>query len=357
MLKYFLLSFALVILFYSCKPKQKEPKNLEKSAYLEDKNQVEIIVLDKSTFSKQLVSNGKLNALRKSELKFQSSGVLDQINVKNGGRIIKGEVIASIQDDNLQLQLQQSKTNLEKAKLEFQDVLIGMGYELKDSAQIPADKMQLARIKSGYTNALNNLETAYIALSDCELKAPFDGLVANIEQKCFEETNGKAFCTLIDDSKFEVTFQVLETELKDIPREGIVKIIPYSIEDTLFIGTVSEINPVVDQNGLIQVRALVDNHGQLIEGMNVKVLIEKDVTGQYVVPKAAVVLRDNWEVLFKVVNGKAYWNYVLTTNENTTSYTVIPNPEKSSATLVTGDTIIISDNLNLAHESDVEIKN
>ena len=42
--------------------------------------------------------------------------------------------------------------------------------------------------------------------------------------------------------------------------------------------------------------------------------------------------------------------------ENSDSYSVIPNPEKESASLNVGDTIIVTGNLNLAHESDVEIK-
>jgi hypothetical protein len=88
----------------------------------------------------------------------------------------------------------------------------------------------------------------------------------------------------------------------------------------------------------------------------VRVLVEKDVPNQYVVPKSAVVLRDNFEVLFKIVNGKAYWNYVKVVYENSSSYAVIPHPDKNTASLAPGDTIIVSGNLNLAHESVVEIE-
>ncbi|NIJ46621.1 hypothetical protein FHR24_003116, partial [Wenyingzhuangia heitensis] len=74
-----------------------------------------------------------------------------------------------------------------------------------------------------------------------------------------------------------------------------------------------------------------------------------------VVPKSAVILRQNQEVLFKVVNGKAYWTYVLTTHENSSSYAVIPHPDKSTANLEENDSIIVSGNLNLAHESEVKV--
>lgn len=90
--------------------------------------------------------------------------------------------------------------------------------------------------------------------------------------------------------------------------------------------------------------------------MNVKVFIQKDIPDQFVVPKAAVVLRDNQEVLFTVKKGKAYWTYIQTTLENSKEYAVIPHPDKSSASLKVGDTIIVSNNLNLAHDSEIAIK-
>ena len=90
--------------------------------------------------------------------------------------------------------------------------------------------------------------------------------------------------------------------------------------------------------------------------MNVKVLLKKDVRNQLVVPKSAVVLRDNQEVLFKVVAGKAYWTYIQTTMENSSSYAVIAHPDKSSATLNPRDIVIVSGNLNLAHDSEVVVK-
>nr|MDA3866189.1 efflux RND transporter periplasmic adaptor subunit [Salinivirgaceae bacterium] len=289
------------------------------------------------------------------ELKFRVGEEIAGIEVTNGQYANCGSTIAQLNTVEYRQKVQQAQTALEKSKLDFQDVLIGMGYELKDSANIPTDKMELARIKSGFSNAQGNYEVAQRNLSYCTLTAPFGGKVANIKQKVFEKASGEAFCTLIDDTEFEVTFQVLETELLDIKLNNGVKVVPFSMESKVFYGLVSEINPVVDKNGLVQVKALVKNPGELMEGMNVKVLIEKEELNQFVVPKSAVVLRDNYEVLFKVLNGIAYWNYVETVLENTTQYTVIPHPEKNSAKLEPGDTIIISGNLNLAHESYIEI--
>lgn len=344
------------LLLFSCNGMKEKNETIKNVALRANKNSVEIMVLSKGTFPKQLVSNGKLNALCKSELKFRLTGEIAQISVKSGEHVASGQMLAKLNDADYRQRLEQVQTSLKKSTLDLQDVLIGLGYDPKDSTSIPKDKMELARIKSGYASNLSEFETAKRNLADCQLTAPFSGMVANIIQKAYEQTNGQPFCTLIDDSRFEVVFQVLETELESITMGSGVKVIPYSNETLVVTGTIAEINPVVDQNGLVKVKAQVQNPGSLIEGMNVKVLIAKEVPDQFVVPKSAVVLRDNFEVLFRVVNGKAYWTYIKTVLENSDSYSVIPNPDKESASLNVGDTIIVSGNLNLAHESEVEIK-
>jgi len=118
---------------------------------------------------------------------------------------------------------------------------------------------------------------------------------------------------------------------------------------------VTEINPVIHENGMVEVKARISNKGNLLDGMQVKVSVKKSVPGQLVVPKEAVVLRQNQEVLFRYTNGIAYWTYVQTGLENSQHYTVIAHPDKG-ATLEAGDTVIISNNLNLAHESKVVLR-
>jgi multidrug efflux pump subunit AcrA (membrane-fusion protein) len=167
--------------------------------------------------------------------------------------------------------------------------------------------------------------------------------------------NGVEFCTLIDNSLFEVEFPVLEPELTEVTVGKEVKVIPFSMQDKIFKGRITEINPMVDENGQIQLKALLGQSGQLMDGMNVQVLVENAIPAQLVVPKPAVVQRDNQEVLFRIVGGKAYWTYVQTLFENSDSYSVIAHPDKG-ATLEAGDTVIVSGNLNLAHESSVVVK-
>lgn len=350
-----ILLFGLLVVCFGCKSNTGKENLDETQAYVKEKPVVKIQVLDRNSFRKQLVANGKLKALKMGDLSFQHSGKIISINTANGNRVAKGDVIAELDKTDYQENLKTSATNLEKAKFEMEDLLIGLGIDPEDSASLSKDKLMLVKIKSGYLNAIQDYEKAKKNLANCELRAPFAGKIANITHKTYEQAGGEAFCTIIDDSKFEVVFQVMENEIKDVAVNDAVQVLPFAL-DTVCLGKISEINPVIDDNGLIKIKAVVANPGMLMDGMNVRVLIEKSVPNQFVVPKSAVVLRDNYEVLFKIVGGKAYWNYVNTVYENSESFAVIPNPDKSTASLEVGDTIIVSGNLNLAHESDVTIE-
>jgi RND family efflux transporter MFP subunit len=352
----YLTLFFLAYILYACGTKTGTSMNAEKRQYTEQQNPVEVMVLQKSTFRKELVNNGKLVALRKSELQFRVGEQLERLNFRNGDAIKAGQIIADLNPFTYRQQLGNAQIQLKKTRLEMQNVLIGQGYNTMDSTAIPPHIYEMASVRSGFAEASQSLKIAQFNLESTRLIAPFSGKLANITQKQYDRINaGTTFCTLIDDSEFEAEFRIVESEANDIQLGSEVQLIPFS-DQTVYKGRISEINPVIDANGLILVKALVKNPGGLMDGMNVRVLVEKEIPDQLVVPKSAVLLRDNQEVLFKCTHDSiAFWTYIQTTGENTTSYSVIAHPDKG-ATLEPWDTIIVSGNLNLAHESKVTVK-
>lgn len=352
-MKYFYI-LLLPIVINACGVKPAESNNnAEKRQYMEQQNPVEVMVLQRCVFRDELVNNGKLVALRKSDLQFRVGEQLEKLSFRNGDKVQSGQVIAELNPFTFRQQVSGIEIQLKRARLEMQNVLIGQGYNTMDTTLIPPHIYEMAAIKSGYAEASQEMKTARFNLESTRLVAPFGGKLANIVQKQYDRVNaGATFCTLIDDSQFEAEFRIVESEAKDISIGYEVQVIPFS-SNTVYKGRISEINPVIGENGLILVKAEVKNPGPLMDGMNVRILIEKQVADQLVVPKSAVLLRDNQEVLFRCTRDSiAFWTYIQTTGENTTSYSVIAHPDKG-ATLEAGDTVIVSGNLNLAHESKI----
>jgi len=339
-----------VFLLLSCQSGNEDKENAARQQHLKEKNPVDTMVLKKDTFHRELVSNGRLEALQKAKLRFKVSGALQEINVTNGQKVKKGQLLARLNDFSLKNELNKAQNQLERSEVNFKDILIGQGYEPEDTASVPPDFLRIARVKSGLADARTDLREARHRLKEASLHAPFSGVIANIEKKEFDRIGtNDAFCTLINNSQYHVRFSVLESELDEVARGK--DIIATPLAGGKFHGKIDQINPVVDENGLVTVRGLVKNtNGKLLEGMNVKVLVRTEIPNQLIIPKTAMVLRQNKEVVFTVKNDSiAMWNYVKTGQENSRSYTITEgiNP---------GDVVITSGNINLAHESIVDIQ-
>lgn len=357
-IKRFQLQIKIVIFFvlasgiYACTNKPEAIAQSPTESLPKEKNIVETTILVEQDFTREIVSNGKLSAIQRAELYFQNSGFIENIHVKNGQNISKDIKLANLQNDDYKFALQKAELTKEKAEIDKLDALIGMGYIQTDKNILP-DHEKIAHIRSGYGQALIQYEEAKIRLENTSLYAPFSGTVEGITQRPFEKAKlSKPFCTLINDNRFFIDFPLLETEIARVKTGQKVSILPIAgAKQTT--GTITEINPRIDENGLAWLKAEVKNPGGYMEGMNVKVSIKRAISGQLVVPKQAVVLRQNREVLFCYTNGSAYWTYINTLDENENQYSVVA---AEGATLELGDTVIISNNLNLAHESEVEIK-
>lgn len=344
--------FFFSVLIGACSGEKKNTQDSEESVETvlpEDANEVTVMELKEADFFHELISNGKLSARRSADLRFESNEEIASIYVKNGQRVRKGQKLAELTPFRLGNKLSQATDALERAKLELQDVLIGQGYLLADTSKVPQETMRLIRVKSGYDQALVQYQLAAYEQEKAVLLAPFDGIVANLFTKEHNNTSASdIFCTLIDPGSLEASFTVLESELSLIKTGDKVQVTPYATPDVKVDGRITEVNPVVDENGMVQLKAAVSEKSNLFEGMNVRVSIQRVVPRQLIVPKEAVVLRSGKQVVFTLVNDKAYWNYVQTALENAAYYTVVEG-------LKPGDTVITSGNINLAHEAPVTI--
>ena len=313
-------------------------------------NEVTVMKLEKKVFNHELVSNGKIQAKEYADLYFRSSEIVAKVWVKNGAFVRKGQKLAELDLFKLNNTLAQRKNALAQANLEMQDVLIGQGYAPDNLSAVPADVLELAKVKSGYEQAKAQYEVAEYEVKQAVLVAPFDGVVANLFDKQYNmPKTSEPFCRIIRTGNMEVDFMVLESELPLIKAGDKVEVTPYAGMRT---GNITEINPLVDENGMVRVKAQVNGGDKLFDGMNVRISVKRSLENQMVIPKTAVVLRSGKQVVFTLEDSLALWKYVHTGLENMTEYTLM---DWEADGLQEGMTIITTGNVNLAHEAPVKV--
>ena len=96
----FILPLTLLLLACNGKEKQKEENEDEQYAKIEQQDEktiVKVQVAREDRFNLELVSNGKAEANRKAALNFEVADVVRKVNVKNGDRVKKGDIILRIE--------------------------------------------------------------------------------------------------------------------------------------------------------------------------------------------------------------------------------------------------------------------
>lgn len=300
-------------------------------------------------FNAQVVANGIVEATHRSELRFKTGEQLAKIFATNGKRVNQGALLANLDNQLLKNAVDQAQINLNNANQKLIEEKIKFGYGSKTPLDsIPENVQKTLFQLSRYKEAKNRLENATILYEQTLLKAPFSGTVANLVAKEGNFiTSAEVFCTLLSQDKLDVVFQILENELPFVEAGQTVEISPFAMADKNYTGTIIEINPLVSREGLVRIKAKINKpDAAIFDGMNVRVFINKPIENLTVIPKEALVLRSNREVVFTLQNGLSKWNYVKIAQENHLHYAL-------SEGIKPGDTIIISNNMNLAHDADV----
>ena len=306
--------------------------------------------VEPSVFNMEIISNGKVEAKNILSLSFEQSGLVKRVYVSEGTNVSKGQIIAELDRTELHSSIEKMKMECEASELMLKDLLIGQGYSYDKKNEVPENLLRTAMLKSGYLRNKKELEDCRRQAEKTLLRAPFAGVIANLKVRQGSMAGPEPVCDLIGRNDMEVCFPVLQNEVGMIKKGESIIVRTFDDSGKALTGRVVSINPIVDDRGQIKVKASIQADADLITGMNVRVLINKAVGNQLVVPKTAVAERSGRKVIFSVENGKACWHYVNLGLQNTRQYTVVDG-------LQAGMEIITSGVQNLSDGSSVKVQN
>jgi len=345
----------IAVIFYACttsnagKTSESEAIDAARLSYVEPSvTEVGTVTVRKADFDMELVSNGRLEAQRKAVVPFRVQEQINAVYVTEGEKVAAGQVLGSVDAFTYKKRLDEANNSYQQSMIDLEDKLLGYGYRIADSLQVPESIMKTVRIRSNYNSAVIAVEEAKRNLEQTTITAPISGVVANLEASIHNPSSAcKKFCEVLDLNTMHLVFHLLETELSGIKTGQTVELTPFALPGESFRGTVTSINPAVDDKGMIRITATVANpNHRLMDGMNARVLLKNTIPNCLIIPKEAVLYRQNRQVVFIYEEGKAIWKYVETSHENSTHVAISNGLEE-------GMEVIVENNLNLAHESTV----
>ena len=156
---------------------------------------VKILTLGAGAGSIQLEFPGTLEAAQSARMAFEVPGRIIDFPVVEGDRLTKGDLIARLDPRDFEeaLSKEQASADFLKVELERRQSLFDQGV---DSKQI------LDRAQKNYDVALSSLAQARKALSDSQLRAPFDGVVAVTLVNDFRNVQAREAIAVFEDNSY-----------------------------------------------------------------------------------------------------------------------------------------------------------
>lgn len=314
---------------------------------------VKVVAAEQRSLSLRRQSNGRLRARQIITLKSRSAGLVVTAP-EEGQYYAKGSLLLQIDPQPQALQVAAAKTAVAEADFRLQELTIRMENASGSDTLTRIQKDNIL-IQSGLPTAKARLAEAEWLLSQSRVEAPFSAVVADVQIQAFDQvSSGEIICQLIDLSQLEVEFFLLEKELMDSPEKQSIYVTLSELPDLRIAARLEVVNPKVDDNGLVRVRALLQNPpktARLFPGRNVGISLENRSPSVICVPKSAVVLRSNKAVVFVYdsTSKRAEWRYVTVAYENDQEVGITEG-------LQTGDLVMYSGHINLDHQSPVDVE-
>ena len=275
--------------------------------------------VERHDLAKSVVATGKVEPITKVEIKSKASGIVKKLLVDAGDKVKKGQLLAQLDKDEIQAQVDQSRAALtaseaslkgaqadyERAKVDAEgpdvpllkrayDRAIGMAKEgvvstsaLEDAqknyelalnkqnvskAQLTVLKARIAQSQAQVVRDQANLKQLEEQLSYTDILAPIDGVVLSRDVEMGDAvssilvlgSSATLVMTLGDTSEVYVKGKVDESDIGKVYLGQAARIKVESFKDKTFSGKVTKISPMgVEKDNVttFEVRVSINNPG------------------------------------------------------------------------------------------------
>jgi len=147
-------------------------------------NEAKTFVVTKQDLVEELSLSGEIDAEEKVELRFQTSGLLTWVGVKEGDRVKKFQTLASLDKRELQNSMSKLLNTYSKTRWDFEQAQAdnkdwqtdGMTDEARATVKRTLDKYQF-----DLNNSVLSVESQSLALKYATLWTPIEGVVTNVD--------------------------------------------------------------------------------------------------------------------------------------------------------------------------------
>lgn len=225
----------------------------------------------------------------------RAAGEVVEILVEEGTLVEQGQILARLDGEQLRLEMQQARANLDQVRNEYERLVDLQKRGLVSVAMYEGLMYDLDALEASYE--LKRLNYGYT-----KIRAPIAGIVSSREIKVGHQINiNDPVFRITDTSRLVAYLKIPQTELENFSAGHAVKLSVDAIPDTLFAATIDRISPTIDsRNGTFRATAYIDNSdNNLAPGMFARfnIAYEKHADA-LVIPSGAIIEEDTISVVY-----------------------------------------------------------
>jgi HlyD family secretion protein len=274
-----------------------------------------------------LTATGYIEAERKADLSPKITSRITELNVTEGSRVKKGDVIARLDHTDIDAQLAEARANWVNARAE-----LARQRSLNQQGLSPQATLDAAVASESSTRA--RVEYIRALLGYTEIRAPFSGVVTAKRAFVGEAVSpfgsspsgggsGGAIVTLVEFTSLYVGADVNESNLSRLGPNQPAEITLDAVPEKTYHGHLRQIVPAADrQKATVRVKVAFDDaDDKILPDLSARVAFTSEATqgktnrSRILIPKTAVASSDGKPGVFKIVDGRAKFVPVQTGGE------------------------------------------
>jgi len=324
-------------------------KNETEIAVVAQKNTavlVKIGIVKTEEISQNFNTNGNFEPIQKLTFSAEKSGKITHILVKEGARVRKGQTLAIVRSDVINVSLQTAEAVYKNAQSDY--TRFENAYKTGG-----VTKRQLDQMKLNMINAEANYTNAKINVSDVNIKAPINGVINKKLIEVGDILTGMPptpLFEIVNTLKLKLKVTVNESQVTALKVGDSVKITTTVFPDKEFLGRITFIATMADASLNFPVEIEVENNAKsaIKAGMYGTANFITKKQKMLVVPRKAYIGSVNENEVFVYQNGVVKLKKV-------TSGKIIGDKVQILNGLNEGEQVVITGQINLKDGTKVEI--
>ena len=258
--------------------------------------------LQPSTISDRINLPGNIEPWTTLNLLSKLNGTVEEVLVREGQRVKRGDVIARIDDDDYRIAVERTEAayNLAKAEFERDRAIYAKGV-------IPTATLDTNRTRMETTKA--DFEDAKLQLSRCLVTSPMDGVMQKVDAKVgLQLAVGDPIAEIIDIERVKAVVGIPESDVTAVRGLNAIDFTIQALAGRRLTGKVHYLASSPETVARIfRLELEVDNKaGDIFPGMFLRAdIVKKTLPAAIVVPYYSVISRNNEQYVYVEEDGVA----------------------------------------------------